>query len=133
MTTLQWSEDMGVEMAQMDATHQECVALLQAVQGADDARLMAAWERLLAHTEAHFAEEDRWMQAAGVRLHLVVSRRGDTDSLFTGERLRAQVPDWLQADVWFCGPANFGDALQQDLVAHGLAPGHFQRELFEMR
>ena len=30
MTTLQWSEDMGVEMAQMDATHQECVALLQA-------------------------------------------------------------------------------------------------------
>ncbi|HRM49509.1 hemerythrin domain-containing protein [Diaphorobacter limosus] len=63
MTTLQWSEDMGVEMAQMDATHQECVALLQAVQGADDARLMAAWERLLAHTEAHFAEEDRWMQA----------------------------------------------------------------------
>ena len=66
-------------------------------------------------------------------LHLVVSRRGDTDSLFTGERLRAQVPDWLQADVWFCGPANFGDALQQDLVAHGLAPGHFQRELFEMR
>jgi len=72
-------------------------------------------------------------QAAGVRLHLVVSRRGDTDSLFTGERLRAQVPDWLQADVWFCGPANFGDALQQDLVAHGLAPGHFQRELFEMR
>ena len=63
MTTLQWSEDMGVEMAQMDATHQECVALLQAVQGADDARLMAAWEQLLAHTEAHFAAEDRWMQA----------------------------------------------------------------------
>ena len=54
---------MGVDMAQMDATHQESVQLLQAVQGADDARLMAAWERLLAHTEAHFAEEDRWMQA----------------------------------------------------------------------
>ena len=63
MTTLQWSESMGVDMAQMDATHQESVQLLQAVQGADDARLMAAWEQLLAHTEAHFAAEDRWMQA----------------------------------------------------------------------
>ena len=72
-------------------------------------------------------------QAAGVRLHLIVSGRGDVDNLFTGERLRAQVPDWLQADVWFCGPAAFGDALQADLVAHGLEPRHFQRELFEMR
>lgn len=63
MATLQWSESMGVEMARMDATHQESVQLLQAVQDAGDAQLMAAWERLLAHTEAHFAEEDRWMQA----------------------------------------------------------------------
>ena len=27
----------------------------------------------------------------------------------------------------------FGDALSEDLVAHGLAPGSFHRELFEMR
>jgi len=63
MATLQWSESMGVEMARMDATHQESVQLLQAVQSAHDAQLMAAWERLLAHTEEHFAQEDRWMQA----------------------------------------------------------------------
>lgn len=63
MTTVQWTESMAVDLAQMDATHQECVALLRAVQDADDDRLMPAWERLLAHTEAHFAEEDRWMQA----------------------------------------------------------------------
>ena len=50
MTTLQWSEDMGVEMSLMFVSHQEGVALLQAVQGADDARLMAAWELLLAYT-----------------------------------------------------------------------------------
>lgn len=63
MATLQWSDELGVDMPQMDATHQESVALVQAVQGASDAQLMPAWERLLAHTEAHFAEEDRWMLA----------------------------------------------------------------------
>ncbi len=72
-------------------------------------------------------------QAAGVRLHVIVSGRNAKDERFTGERLRALVPDWLQADVWFCGPAAFGDALSEDLVAHGLAPGSFHRELFEMR
>ena len=72
-------------------------------------------------------------QAAGVRLHVIVSGRGEQDERFTGERLRALAPDWLQADVWFCGPAAFGDALSEDLVAHGLAPGSFHRELFEMR
>ena len=64
----------------------------------------------------------RRAQAAGVRLHLVVRGAATRDSLFTGERLRAQVPDWLQADVWFCGPANFGDALQQDQWRMGWRP-----------
>ncbi len=63
MAELQWSEGMGIDMPQMDATHQESVALVRAVQGASDEHIMAAWEQLLAHTEAHFAQEDAWMQA----------------------------------------------------------------------
>ena len=63
MAELQWSEGMGIDMPQMDATHQESVTLLQAVQGASDENIMAAWEQLLAHTEAHFAQEDAWMLA----------------------------------------------------------------------
>ncbi|MBS0467797.1 MAG: hypothetical protein JSS31_07015 [Proteobacteria bacterium] len=51
----------------------------------------------------------------------------------TGERLRTTVPDWLQADAWFCGPAAFGDALGEHLVAYGLAPGNFHSELSKMR
>lgn len=68
--------------------------------------------------------------AAGVRLHLILSER---DGRLTGERLRAAVPDWAQADVWFCGPTAFGDAMRQDLTAHGLPAERFHQELFQMR
>ncbi len=68
--------------------------------------------------------------AAGVRLHLLVSGR---DGLLTGERLRERVPDWREAEVWFCGPAGFGDAIRTDLCAHGLPAERFHQELFEMR
>lgn len=68
--------------------------------------------------------------AAGVRLHLLVSGR---DGLLTGERLRALVPDWRDAEVWFCGPAAFGDAIRTDLCGQGLLPARFHQELFEMR
>ena len=69
-------------------------------------------------------------QAAGVRLHVMVTA---VDGRLTGERLRTMFPDWQQADFWFCGPAAFGDALRQDLVAQGLPAERFQQELFEMR
>ncbi|OGB73118.1 MAG: ferric reductase [Burkholderiales bacterium RIFOXYC12_FULL_65_23] len=69
-------------------------------------------------------------QAAGVRLHLLISGR---DGRLTGERLRALVPDWQQAELWFCGPAAFGDAIRTDLCAQGLPAARFHQELFEMR
>ena len=69
-------------------------------------------------------------QAAGVRLHVLVDGR---DGLLDGERLRAAVPGWAQAGVWFCGPVGFGRALRQDLLAHGLPGRAFHQELFQMR
>ena len=68
--------------------------------------------------------------AAGVRLHVLVDAR---DGRLSGERLRAAVPAWREASVWFCGPAGFGRALRQDLSAHGLPARAFHQELFEMR
>lgn len=73
---------------------------------------------------------ERHAQAAGVRLHLMV---GDQGGRLSGERLRELIPDWKSAGVWFCGPAGFGRALREDLVAHGLRAGDFHQELFEMR
>lgn len=68
--------------------------------------------------------------AAGVRLHLLV---GNQNGRLSGERLRHEVADWQAASVWFCGPAGFGRALRDDLVAHGLKPQDFHQELFQMR
>ncbi len=38
----------------------------------------------------------------------------------TGERLRAAVPGWQEASVWFCGPAGFGEALEHDPAGKSL-------------
>jgi predicted ferric reductase len=67
---------------------------------------------------------------AGVRLHILVDAR---DGRLTGDRLRTAVPDWRVADVWFCGPTAFGDAIRQDLVSQGLPALNFHQELFAMR
>ncbi|MBK5914278.1 ferric reductase-like transmembrane domain-containing protein [Rhodocyclus purpureus] len=76
---------------------------------------------------AHIAAD---AQAAGVRLHVLVSGR---DARLSGERLRAEIPDWRDAEVWFCGPSAFGDAIRSDLEANGLPEGRFHQELFAMR
>lgn len=69
-------------------------------------------------------------RAAGVRLHLLVDER---DGRLSDARLRAALPDWAEASVWFCGPPRFGQALRADLVAHGLPAARFHQELFRMR
>jgi predicted ferric reductase len=68
--------------------------------------------------------------AAGVRLHIVdTGKEGFVDLA----KLAVWIPDWRDADVWFCGPAKFGDSLYEAMRAAGLHPGRFHRELFEMR
>jgi predicted ferric reductase len=70
-------------------------------------------------------------QAAKVRLHVLIDAR---DGLLTGDRIRAAVPEWRNASIWFCGPAAFGEALRQDFAAHGMpVAGRFHQELFAMR
>jgi predicted ferric reductase len=69
-------------------------------------------------------------KAAGIRVHIKVDAR---DGQLTGEQIRAAVPDWRTASVWFCGPTGFADALRRDFVNHGLNPDAFHQELFAMR
>jgi predicted ferric reductase len=80
--------------------------------------------------EAAFARLRRAAGAAQVQLHLMVDA---VDGRLTAERLCAAVADWRRADVWFCGPAAFGNALRRDLLARGLPGSDFHQELFEMR
>lgn len=65
MATLEWSETLALGVPTMDATHQEFVDLLAAVEFAADTQLLAAWQALVEHTEDHFAQEDRWMHSTG--------------------------------------------------------------------
>jgi len=68
--------------------------------------------------------------AAGVRLHLLVDGK---DGRLNGERIRAAVPEWRSASIWFCGPPGFGQSLREDFLAHGLPRERFHQELFQMR
>lgn len=68
--------------------------------------------------------------AARIRLHILVSGK---DGRLDGEHIRAKVPDWADASIWFCGPPAFGQALRSDFEAHGLPTERFHQELFEMR
>lgn len=70
-------------------------------------------------------------EAANIHLHILVDAR---DGRLTGDRIRAIVPEWRNAGIWFCGPASFGEALRKDFSAHGLpVTERFHQELFEMR
>jgi len=90
----------------------------------------------LFHTTADYDEKaiDKLRadaEAAGIRLHVLVDAR---DGLLTGERIRATVPEWRDASIWFCGPAGFGKALRNDFAAQGLPVAErFHQELFAMR
>jgi predicted ferric reductase len=90
----------------------------------------------LFHTTADYSEEAiaklrADAGAANVRLHVLHDAR---DGRLTGERIRAQVPEWRKTSLWFCGPAGFGSALQQDFARHGFdVATRFHQELFAMR
>ncbi|APW40233.1 hemerythrin [Rhodoferax koreense] len=63
MAQLEWSDALSLDLPLMDDTHREFVDLLAVVQSAPDGQLPAAWLQLIAHTEDHFGQEDRWMLA----------------------------------------------------------------------
>lgn len=83
------------------------------------------------HADAGLVERLRESaRAAGVRLHLVRTRH---EGRLSAEQIRARVPQWREADVWYCGPVGLGQSLRRAMVAAGLRAEAFHQELFEMR
>jgi predicted ferric reductase len=68
--------------------------------------------------------------AAGIALHIIVTAH---DGRLDATRIMAEVADWREAGVWFCGPSRFGADLRRGFAKAGLAPDAFHQELFEMR
>lgn len=73
----------------------------------------------------HLAER---CAAAGVRLH---RRLTDQDGPLEVAEIRASLKPG--SSLWFCGPAAWGQALENALIANGLPAGAFHREAFEFR
>lgn len=106
------------------------IARLQALAGHPDGKAID-----LFHTTAVYDAKaiDRLRdaaKAARVGLHLLWDAR---DGQLDVDRLTTAVPDWRNADVWFCGPVRFGTAIRKGLTARGLPPEHFHQELFALR
>ena len=104
-----WRDDYLLGYGRMDDEHRELVAAIEALLGAADADLAARLEDLARHAEAHFAEENEWMDKTdfpprqchvdehaavmhSVRQVLEVVRAGDVAE---GRRLAAALADWF--------------------------------------
>lgn len=107
------------------------IAGLQARAAATDAAVPVDLIYSTSAPDAAFIDNIRQLaEQAGVRFHLLVTPQ---DGLLTLDRLAAILPQWKEADIWFCGPAGFGQSLYDAMTARGLPPRQFHRELFDMR
>ena len=76
--------------------------------------------------------EALWRLAAESKVRLHVWVAADSGRLTAAHIIRG-VPEWKSADIWFCGPVEFGKQLERDFRAAGLAAGDFHQELFHFR
>ena len=62
VNAIAWEDSFLLGYDPMDDTHQEFVFQVGRLQTAADPQLLALLDELLAHTRAHFEEENRWMR-----------------------------------------------------------------------
>ena len=137
MTALTWTDTLALQHPQIDATHEEFVALLadtDAALAGPEAALLARFQALVDHTVAHFAQEERWMEAAGFapeNCHAVQHQAVLGVMQACAERAaEADEPDFEplrvavgELAVWFPQHAQMMDAaLAQHLEAVGFDP-----------
>ena len=106
------------------------IARMQALAHAPDERAVDLFHTTAAYDPQAIGRMAQDAHDAGVRLHVLWDPR---DGRLDAHRIAEKVPDWKNADVWFCGPARFGQSLKHALLAMGLERGSFHQELFEMR
>jgi len=106
------------------------IARMKALAAVPDGKTVDLFHPTAVYDDHAIGLMTRDAQAAGVRLHVLWSQR---DGQLNAARLTQQVPGWQDADIWFCGPAAFGQSLKKDLAAMGLPEGRFHQELFQMR
>lgn len=110
MSTLLWTRQLENGLEKMDATHREFVdhynKVAEALKGDRDA-FVAAYDAFVEHTEAHFAQENRWMEAVNFpachrgeheRVLAVlrdIRKRVASGDMFLARRLVDELPQWF--------------------------------------
>jgi hemerythrin-like metal-binding protein len=133
MALLTWTDALALGQPQMDATHAEFVQHLADLEAAiEDGDAGAALGALIAHTEAHFGQEDRWMAALGFapRNCHGVQHEGVLQVMREVHRRHTEAPDpallqrlAVELARWFPQHAQTMDAaLAQTMAEHGLDP-----------
>jgi hemerythrin len=106
---LRWNDNYLLGYGPMDATHREFVEIVNALLTCEDGEFAAHLDAFARHAEAHFAEEDAWMEStdfppkdchiqehaavmASVRQVIEVVKQGD---IAEGRRLAAALADWF--------------------------------------
>ena len=62
MPVMEWNESLMLDRGVMDETHREFVELLNRLADAPAERLLSVLDEFIAHSEAHFAQEQHWMK-----------------------------------------------------------------------
>ncbi len=106
------------------------IARMKALRDKADGRTVDLFYSTSSPDEGFIAKVRDAAEEAKVRLHVLVPKK---DGRLNAERICQTVPDWKDADLWFCGPAGFGRQLQRRFAAKGLATDDFHQELFDMR
>ncbi len=57
-----WNDHYLLGFGEMDATHQEFVVVVAALQRSPDDELLVALDHFIAHAQSHFGAEDQWMR-----------------------------------------------------------------------
>jgi hemerythrin-like metal-binding protein len=107
---MDWTDALALGVGPMDATHREFVEHLNALEQAPDEALLGLLDAFIAHTEAHFGQESRWMRETGFPpthcheaehegvLKVMREVRGYVaeGKVHVGRVLVAELPGWLR-------------------------------------
>jgi hemerythrin len=133
MPVMEWNESLALDQGVMDDTHREFIDLLNQLADAADDEVLGVLDLFIQHTEAHFAEEQRWMESMEFSALECHAREHDGVLDTAREvRNRAAAGDVRFGRVlakavaeWFAGHASSMDhVLALYMKDKGFEPGH---------
>ena len=111
MSTLEWTDKLALGLGPMDDTHREFVEDYNRLLALSGDALLAEMDVFIAHTLAHFEQENRWMELVGFppchkgehdRVLAVVGdvrKRMERGDVALGRQLIQELPLWFDNHV----------------------------------